>query len=556
MLSELYIENLAVIQKAVIPFNDNLNIFTGETGAGKSILINGINAILGQRITKDIVRTGCEKALITAFFKNISQSSIDILNKLGFDCEDGQITVSREISADGGSVSRINCRACTVSALKELGDTLINIHGQHDSQTLLSPEKHIEILDSFGGLNELLNDYRTSFKKLQELARSINKMTIDEAEKNRRIAELNANIEEIGALELEEDEDVSVEEEYKAAKNIDRILKSLYSSKEILNGDNDENIISMLDNAIYSINQISDVIPETAELIKRLESSKIELSDIYEEMSDLSDRQEINSERFEYITSRRDELIHIKRKYGPELSDVIKLYNNSLTELNQLQSSSENIDKLKKEKQQHLAEVTEKAKKLSNEREEAAKRFTKQVSDELEFLNMPNVILDVNHQKGKLTINGMDTVEFMISANIGEPSKPIAKIASGGELSRIMLALKNVIADKDDIPTLIFDEIDTGVSGRAAQKIGIKLGQIGKIRQVICVTHLAQIAVMADNHLFIEKNVIDDRTVTTVKQLDFDEKVKEIARIIGGNNITELTLKNAEEMLNLKNRQE
>lgn len=555
MLSEIYIENLAVIQKATIPISKNLNIFTGETGAGKSILINGINAILGQRITKDIVRTGSEKAIIVALFKDIPKATKVKLDEFGINYSDDELSISREISADGGSTARINGRTSTVSILKDIGETLINIHGQHDNQTLLAPEKHLDILDSFGGLNKNLSDYQESFKKLQEIARQINKLTVDEADKAQKIEMLTFKVNEIGLLDLEENEDVDIDEEFAVAKNSDQIAKALLLSKTLLMGDdNSSNIIDQAETILQELNPFCDVLNELSPLYTRLNSAKIELTDIAEEIAKLSDKLDLDPERFDFLTSRREEIFHIKRKYGPELSDVIKAYENAVKELESLENSNSQIDKLKKEKQILLTEVTEKAKSLSKAREKASEDFIKQVTGELAFLDMPNVKLDVSHQKGKLTVMGMDTIEFLISANIGEPPKPIAKIASGGELSRIMLALKNVIADKDDIPTLIFDEIDTGVSGRAAQKIGIKLAQIGKIRQVLCVTHLAQLAIMSDNHLLIEKNVIDNRTTTSIKQLDFNGKKQEIARIMGGDNVTELMLKNAEELLMSKNK--
>ncbi len=554
MLSEIHIENLAVIQEASIPVCKNLNIFTGETGAGKSILINGINAILGQRITKDIVRTGCEKASVTALFKNIPETTKAKLEELGITYSDDEITISREISSDGGSTARINGRVSTVSILKELGETLINIHGQHDNQTLLAPEKHLNTLDSFGGLDKIFLSYQESFKKLQETARRINRLTIDEADKAQKIEILTFKVNEIGILDLEENEDISIEEEFEVARNSDKIAKALLLSKTLLNGENiDNGIIDSTESILSELNPLCDVLIELQPLYERLKSAKIELIDIAEELDKLSDKLYLDPEHYDYLTKRRENIIHIKRKYGPELSDVIKAYENSTKELEQLQSSSSEIDALKKEKHLLLTEVTEKAKKLSKDREKAAIDFINQVTSELTFLDMPNVKLDILHEKGKLTATGMDTLEFLISANVGEPPKPIAKIASGGELSRIMLALKNVIADKDDIPTLIFDEIDTGVSGRAAQKIGIKLAQIGKIRQVLCVTHLAQIAIMADNHLLIEKNVVDNRTSTQIQQLDFEGKKHEIARIMGGDNISELMLQNAEQLLLSKN---
>lgn len=552
MLKELYIENLAVIEKANISFDDKLNVFTGETGAGKSILINGINAVLGQRTTKDIVRSETDKAFVSAMFTDISDEVVNKLSELGFSADDKTVILSREISSDGGSVARINSRPSTVSALHDIGNLLINIHGQHDNQILLSPERHIDIIDSFGELESQIEDYRASFKNLQDISRKIKEINLSLDEKNKRIAYLSDIVDEIGDLELKEGEDIAIEEEFRLASNSEMISKSVSLSCSALTGDDSSSVSDVLYDVIDRLSQFSDISEEISSLCERLNSAKIEIDDISSELSSFGDKIDVNPERLQYLSNRRDEIIKITRKYG-ELPEVIKLYNSAAEELVALSDSDEQTSALNEEKQRLLSEVTEKAKVLSKSREAAAKRFIMDVSKELEFLNMPGVTLDFTHEKGKLTINGMDTMELLISANAGEPPKPIAKIASGGELSRVMLALKSVIAEKDNIPTMIFDEIDTGVSGRAAQKIGIKLSEIGRIRQVLCVTHLAQIAVMADNHLLIEKNTVDDRTVTSVKQLDFDGRKYEIARIMGGDNITDLMLENASELLKSKN---
>jgi len=551
MLKELYIENLAVIKQATITFNNNLNIFTGETGAGKSILINGINAVLGQRTSKEIVRTGCEKAVIVALFVNLSQTTKNKLTELNTAFEDDEIIITREIFSDGGSVARINSRTITVSSLREIGETLINIHGQHDNQILLSPEKHINIIDNFGDIHNHLTQYQLSFKNLQETARKINKISVDEREKVHRIFELNEIINEIESLDISENEDITIEEEYNLSKNSARIFEAVNNAYEFLIGTDDSTgAIVLADNAAEEMLPLSDLLGDLEPISNRLKSASIEIDDISSELSHLLSRLDLDPKHFEFITKRREDLNKIKRKYGAELSDVFKKLSDCVSELDVLEDNDSQIEILKNQKQEQLGDVTKKAKILCQKREEASVNFIKQVTSELAFLDMPNVKLEVLHDKGKLTINGMDTIELLISANVGEPPKPIAKIASGGELSRIMLALKNVLADKDDIPTLIFDEIDTGVSGRAAQKIGIKLAQISKFRQVLCVTHLAQIAIMADNHLCIEKNVVENSTITNVKTLNFDERKHEIARIMGGDNVTDLLLKNAEELIN------
>lgn len=550
MLSELYIENLAVIEKATIDFSDKLNVFTGETGAGKSILINGINAILGQRVTKDIVRTGTDKAVISALFTDIGDNVLKVLDELGISAEDGQLFLTREIRSDGGSVARVNSRAVNVSVLKAIGETLVTIHGQHDNQILMAPERHIEILDSYAESEALIEDYHSSFRELQSIAKKINKIKTEQSKKEFRMAELADIVEEINALNIHEGEDKEIEAELNISKNAVAISETLYMAKQLLSGDDDtDGAVEMTQRASKSVEGYTDIMTEISPIYDRLSSAAIEMEDISEEIGSLLDSLDIDPKRYDYLNQRSDELRRIMKKYGPELDDVLTTLENSQNELDELSGAEQSLDELNKEKERLLAEVSKKAKALSDHRKKAGERFVSQVTEELEFLNMPKVKLVVQQKTGKLTINGMDSIEFLISANLGEEPKPIAKIASGGELSRIMLALKNVIAEKDCIGTLIFDEIDTGVSGRAAQKIGIKLKQISRLRQVLCVTHLAQMAVMADNHLLIEKNIQGDRTVTTVRTLDHEQRKYEIARIMGGENITELMLENAEQYL-------
>lgn len=550
MLSELYIENLAVIEKATIDFSDKLNVFTGETGAGKSILINGINAILGQRVTKDIVRTGTDKAVISALFTDIGDNVLQVLDELGISAEDGQLFLTREIRSDGGSVARVNSRAVNVSVLKAIGETLVTIHGQHDNQILMAPERHIEILDSYAESEALIEDYHSSFRELQSIAKKINKIKTEQSKKEFRMAELADIVEEINTLNIHEGEDKEIEAELNISKNAVAISEALYMAKQLLSGDDDtDGAVEMTQRASKSVEGYTDIMTEISPIYDRLSSAAIEMEDISEEIGSLLDSLDIDPKRYDYLNQRSDELRRIMKKYGPELDDVLTTLENSQNELDELSGAEQSLDELNKEKERLLAEVSKKAKALSDHRKKAGERFVSQVTEELEFLNMPKVKLVVQQKTGKLTINGMDSIEFLISANLGEAPKPIAKIASGGELSRIMLALKNVIAEKDSIGTLIFDEIDTGVSGRAAQKIGIKLKQISRLRQVLCVTHLAQMAVMADNHLLIEKNIQGDRTVTTVRTLDHEQRKYEIARIMGGENITELMLENAEQYL-------
>ncbi len=551
MLRELYIENLAVIEKAAIQFGSRFNVFTGETGAGKSILIGGINAILGQRVTKDIVRTGADKAVVSGVFTDIGSDVKTVLKELGIECEEDQLFLTREIRSDGGSVARINQRPVNVSILREIGDLLVNIHGQHDNQILMSPEKHIDILDSYAESESLIEDYRTSFRELQLIARKINKLKAEAGRKEFRISELEDIISEIKALDITDpDEETKIAAELEVSKNAVSISEAIYAVQLMLSGDDDTTGVSeTVSECSDKIDAFTDIMTELSPLYERLNSAAIELDDIAGELSSILDSLDVDPKRFDWLNQRSDDLRKICKKYGPTLADVMETLEKSEKELSELTGSEQSLQGLIDEKNKLLTEVSHKAKVLSDHRKQAAERFVLQVTNELEFLNMPNVKLVVNQETGKLTVSGMDNIEFLISANVGEEPRPIARIASGGELSRIMLALKNVIAEKDSIDTLIFDEIDTGVSGRAAQKIGQKLREISRHRQVLCVTHLSQIAVMADDHLLIEKNIVGERTVTSVRPLDHEGRKYEIARIMGGDNITELMLKNADELL-------
>ena len=550
MLSQLYIENLAVIEKANIDFTGDLNVFTGETGAGKSILINGINAILGQRMTKDIVRTGTDKAVISAVFTNVPKDCEMLLSQSGLTAEEGQLFLEREIRSDGGSIARINNRPVNISLLKQIGEMLVNIHGQHDNQILLSPDRHIDILDSYAESDAMLADYQDSFHSLQKIAKQINALKTDANQKQFRISQLYEIVSEIENLNIKDGEDEQIKAELAVSKNAVALSEAIYSANAVIAGtDDSRGVVENVSAANAFIEQYSDLMPELSALCERLESARIEVQDISQELDSILGKLNVDPKRFDWLNQRSEELRRICKKYGPTLDDVLNTLANSKQELQTLENSEQDLSKLEEQKTQILTEVSKKALALSDHRKKAAERFVKQVTDELEFLNMPNVKIVVESVQGKLTLKGMDTIEFLISANVGEQPRPLARIASGGELSRIMLALKNVIAEKDAIGTLIFDEIDTGVSGRAAQKIGLKLKSIAKFRQVLCVTHLAQIAVMADNHILIEKNVVGERTVTTVRPLSQEDRKHEIARIMGGDSITPLLLENAQQLI-------
>ena len=550
MLSQLYIENLAVIEKANIDFTGDLNVFTGETGAGKSILINGINAILGQRMTKDIVRTGTDKAVISAVFTNVPKHCEMLLSQSGLTAEEGQLFLEREIRSDGGSIARINNRPVNISLLKQVGEMLVNIHGQHDNQILLSPDRHIDILDSYAESDAMLADYQDSFHSLQKIAKQINALKTDANQKQFRISQLYEIVSEIENLNIKDGEDEQIKAELAVSKNAVALSEAIYSANAVIAGtDDSRGVVENVSAANAFIEQYSDLMPELSALCERLESARIEVQDISQELDSILGKLNVDPKRFDWLNQRSEELRRICKKYGPTLDDVLNTLANSKQELQTLENSEQDLSKLEEQKTEMLTEVSKKALALSDHRKKAAERFVKQVTDELEFLNMPNVKIVVESVQGKLTLKGMDTIEFLISTNVGEQPRPLARIASGGELSRIMLALKNVIAEKDAIGTLIFDEIDTGVSGRAAQKIGLKLKSIAKFRQVLCVTHLAQIAVMADNHILIEKNVVGERTVTTVRPLSQEDRKHEIARIMGGDSITPLLLENAQQLI-------
>lgn len=551
MLCELYIENLAVIQKAEIPFTKNFNVFTGETGAGKSILINGINAVLGKRVSKDIVRSGCEKSTVTAMFRELTENTKSKLAELGISCEDDELMITREIFADGGSTARINSKTATAAAVREIGETLIDVHGQHDNRILMYPEKHIEIVDSFADLSAQLEDYKNSFKELQSTARRIKQLAVMERDKQNRADFLNQFIADVGELELEdENEDTEVENEFAIANNSSVLSEALTGSHiSILGDENNSGMTESIDRIIGELADFADIMPELEQLNDRLETVKIELADIGDELSRAAENIDVDEQRLEYLSERREKLYNVKKRYSCTLGELISRYNSYCKEAGEIAGYSKEIEELSSRKEKLLIEASEKAEKLSQKRKEASKKLTDKISEELKFLDMPNVKIIFEHTTGKLTSMGMDFMEIMISVNPGEPPKPISKIASGGELSRIMLAIKNVIAEKEDIPTMIFDEVDTGVSGRAAQKIGVKLRQVSKSRQILCVTHLSQIAVMADNHLLIEKNNSGGSTFTNVTRLDEKQRISEIARILGGEHITQTTLDNAAEQL-------
>lgn len=550
MLAELEIENLAVIAHARIPFSPHLNVFTGETGAGKSILIHGIHAVLGQRVTRDIVRTGCKKAVITALFTKLSPVVCAKLDALSISHEDDELLLTREIAADGGSAARVNGHTTTVSVLREIGSTLINIHGQHDNQVLLSPECHLQILDAFGGDDTRLHRYQESFRALQQTAKRLNHLGKLEQEKAHRRQYLRQLVQDVEDLGLEAGEESALEEELELLQHVGGISSALQNAEELLSGEESGGTaVDRTEEAAEELSAIAELRSDFSALYERLNTVRIEVEDIAAECRNLREQLDMDPARYAQVTKRLQEIRALGKQYQCTGDELMQQYQQAEEELQQMQSDAAEIEALREEKKQLLEQVSTQAKELSEYRAQLLERFAAQVTEQLAFLNMPNVVLTGKHTMGKLTIHGMDNLEFLISANRGEEPRPLARIASGGELSRIMLALKCVIADRDSIPTLIFDEIDTGVSGKAAQKIGMKLREVGQLRQVLCVTHLSQIAVMADHHLMIEKQTDCGRTETHVMPLTEEGRIREIARIMGGENPSELLLRSAREEL-------
>ena len=550
MLAELEIENLAVIAHARIPFSPHLNVFTGETGAGKSILIHVIHAVLGQRVTRDIVRTGCKKAVITALFTKLSPAVCAKLDALSISHEDDELLLTREIAADGGSAARVNGHTTTVSVLREIGSTLINIHGQHDNQVLLSPECHLQILDAFGGDDTRLHRYQESFRALQQTAKRLNHLGKLEQEKAHRRQYLRQLVQDVEDLGLEAGEESALEEELELLQHVGGISSALQNAEELLSGEESGGTaVDRTEEAAEELSAIAELRSDFSALYERLNTVRIEVEDIAAECRNLREQLDMDPARYAQVTKRLQEIRALGKQYQCTGDELMQQYQQAEEELQQMQSDAAEIEALREEKKQLLEQVSTQAKELSEYRAQLLERFAAQVTEQLAFLNMPNVVLTGKHTMGKLTIHGMDNLEFLISANRGEEPRPLARIASGGELSRIMLALKCVIADRDSIPTLIFDEIDTGVSGKAAQKIGMKLREVGQLRQVLCVTHLSQIAVMADHHLMIEKQTDCGRTETHVMPLTEEGRIREIARIMGGENPSELLLRSAQEEL-------
>ena len=551
MLSSLQIENVAVIQKAEVHFKPGLNVLTGETGAGKSILIDSINAILGNRTSKDLVRTGASKAVIRAAFEQVPDAVLNSLEKAGYERSDA-LMLSREITAEGKSTCRINGMPATASVLRELCGGLININGQHDSVGLLNPARHLGILDDYAQNDTEFQEYYVLYRELVRIKRELDAMITDEAEKQRKIDLLSYQVQEIEDAGLTAGEEQTLESRRKILANASAIRDKIAQSYALLSGDDESS------GAVDLLGEASHAIDTAAQLDDALAAASSQLLDLYYNAKDVAadligrlDSYDTNDAELDEIEQRLDLIYKLKRKYGDTVEDVIEFGQNAREELERIQSSQERHDHLQAEKRRLYALARERAEALTQTRLNAFEALNKRISGTLDFLNMPGVRMTLRHTRGPLASHGQDSIEFYISTNPGEAPKPLAKIASGGELSRITLAIKNAMADKDAVPTVIYDEIDSGVSGKAAGRIGEVLRQSAQGHQILCITHTAQIAALADCHLLIQKNVANDRTYTEIHPLDEEGRVEALARLISGDHVTDISRANAREMLGL-----
>lgn len=549
MLSSLQIENVAVIQKANVHFEKGLNVLTGETGAGKSILIDSINAILGNRASKDLVRTGAAKAVIRAAFEDVPPAVLDSLEKAGYERSEA-LLLSREITAEGKSTCRINGMPATAAVLRELCGGLININGQHDSVGLLNPARHEGILDAYAQNSAEYQAYYAIYRELVGVKKTLDAMITDEGEKQRRIDLLSYQVQEIDDAALTAGEEQTLESRRKVLANASTIRDRIAQCYALLSGGDEA------PGAVDLLGEASNAVDAAAQLDGELSAGAGQLLDLYYTAKDIAadligrlDAYDTNDAELDEIEQRIDLIYKLRRKYGDTVEDILAFGERARQELEMIQSSQERVEHLQKEQRRLYTLAREKAELLTQTRLKAFEELNKRISDTLDFLNMPGVRMTLRHTRGPLASHGQDSIEFYISTNPGEAPKPLAKIASGGELSRITLAIKNAMADKDAVPTVIYDEIDSGVSGKAASRIGEVLRQSAEGHQILCITHTAQIAALADCHLLIQKNITNERTYTEIHPLDENGRVEALARLISGDHVTELSLANAREML-------
>lgn len=550
MLTSLKINDIAIIEEAVIEYENGLNVMTGETGSGKSIVIDSINAVLGQRTSKELIRDGAGEARVTAVFENVNDTVMKILSDYEIDCEDRTLYIQRTIR-ESRNICKINGQTVTVGVLKSVGDHLINIHGQNENQTLLNSDNHLHFIDSLAKNDVLLSRYREKYARLKEINKQLKSLKKIESEKEMKLEGLKFQIDEIEGAQLRVGEKDELSEKRNKYQNLEKIRESLALSNVMLSGDDRESagIISELGTLLSSLSTLSEYFKQVEEYKRTVSESLINLGDCADFISSQLDTYGDEIFDINAIEERLDIIHRLIKKYGPSEEDVLLYLEKIKEEFDEISLNSEKIEALSAEYEAVLDELITAGNELTKSRLSAGEKFSARIKEELTFLDMPNVDFKVKVDQCAATSTGLDDVEFLISANLGQEPKPIAKIASGGELSRIMLAIKCVLTDLDSVDTLIFDEIDAGVSGRAAEKIGYKLKEVSKYSQVICVTHLAQIACFADNHLYIEKSTVNSRTRTSVKALTIDERVEEIARIMGGSTITKATLESARELL-------
>ena len=555
MLNQLSVRNVAVIDKLDINLHDGVSVLTGETGAGKSIIIDSINMILGDRANKELVRYGTDKAVVQAVF-DAPKSVINILEENDIDVEDETVIITRQVTKEGKSVARINGMVVTLNILREISDRLINIHGQHDNQALLTPIRHITFLDAYADNEEYINRYKGILSKKREIEKKISSLEMDEQEKMQRIDLLEYQVNEIKKASLEKGEEDDLREQRDIYTNAEQITKSVNEAyMNLYEGDEIQSAYDGISIAVNEISQISDLNPQLKSIYDTLNEIMYSLEDTAHEIKEFGETVEFDEQTLNEIEERLDLISRLKRKYGNSIEEILEYLKKAESELNDIKLSDERTNELKEELKNITKELKEKGNVLTQRRENAAKVLEENIEKSLHELNMEKSKFKVNIENdGTFYDNGMDKVEFLISTNPGEPLKPLVKIASGGELSRVMLAIKSILADSDGVDTMIFDEIDTGVSGKAAMSIAKKLAVIAKNKQVICITHLPQLTAMADNHYLIQKNTDGEMASTTLKELDEEGRELELARIIDGGEVTELALSHAKQMLeNAKN---
>ena len=552
MLSLLHIENIALIQSADIRFEPGFNVLTGETGAGKSIVIDSIGAVLGERTSRELIRTGAKSALVTAVFTQVPP--LPWLEENGFPTGEEELLLQRELQGDGRNVCRIDGKLVTVAQLRELGRQLLNIHGQHDGQQLLDPASHLGYLDQFGGCQPLLESYQESYRKWHDIRREMDKLQMDEAERSRRVDTLNYQIQELERAQLKAGEDEELSARRTLLRSAGRLMEAVQSAEFALSGDEDrDGACSLIAQAEGEVQGVSSISPELSELSEKLTALRCAADDAADTLRDLSRSFDFSPGELDQVEERLDLLYRLRKKYGPTVEDMLSYLDRCRKELDQIQYADDTLARLEKDLKKAQKEAARRGEVLSQARREAAGALQARVQEELRQLDMPKVQFQTEFTpkggEAGMDETGLDEVQFLMSANLGEALKPIQKVASGGELARIMLALKNVLAEGDQIGTLVFDEVDTGVSGRAAQKVAEKMAQVARGKQVLCVTHLPQIAAMADTHFSVQKGEREGRTYTRLELLDRSQRREELARLIGGASITPSLLESAEELL-------